>query len=282
MTVEARKPNFLFLGPDRSGSVWLHNALGAHPQVFLPYSTDLFFFDQFFHLGEDWYLENFLRAKPSHHVVAEVSRSYLFSAEAADRIRWLLPGAKLMACLREPVDRAFSAWLELRNLGASQLSFSDAMESVDTLVDHGLYAKHLRSYYERFSRDSIYTPVFSYLARDADAFAQELFEFLGVDSFPLPSTLLEPMNPASEPRNLRVARLASWLARVTRKIGMPDPVTLMKSSRYIQKALYRPYTEGKKPTVSKDERERFKSLFRDDVHELAELTGVDVVDRWKY
>ena len=71
------KPNFIYIGPDKAGSSWLHEVLLRHPQVFLSPAKDLYFFDRYYDRGIAWYLRQFDDAGPEHVVVGEVCQDYL-------------------------------------------------------------------------------------------------------------------------------------------------------------------------------------------------------------
>ena len=71
-----RLPNFIYLGPEKSGTSWLHGTLSRHPQVYLTPAKDLFFFNRFYDRGLDWYREQFAAAD-SEPVVGEIAHRYL-------------------------------------------------------------------------------------------------------------------------------------------------------------------------------------------------------------
>jgi hypothetical protein len=102
MSPDPRLPNFIYIGPDKAGSSWLHEVLFQHPEVFLTEAKDLYFFDRYFDRGLSWYRNQFRRATPEHRVVGEVCQDYLFEPEAAKRIRDCLGEINLMVTLREP------------------------------------------------------------------------------------------------------------------------------------------------------------------------------------
>lgn len=58
-------PNFLYIGPDKAGSSWLHEVLIQHPEVFLSEAKDLYFFDRYYDRGMAWYASQFRRATRS-------------------------------------------------------------------------------------------------------------------------------------------------------------------------------------------------------------------------
>src|SRR5437868_1940103 len=140
------KPTFLFIGPDKSGSTWLSEILRQHPACFVPPLKDIYFFDRYYDRGLSWYLSQFDGAPASARAVGELSHDYLFSTQAADRIRNDLSGVSLLVCLREPVERTFSHYLYMVRSGRTTESFEDALEHFPELVENSRYATHLRTY----------------------------------------------------------------------------------------------------------------------------------------
>ena len=97
------KPNFLHIGPGRTGSKWLHKVMQAHPEIYVPRIADLYFFDRIenYRKGNNWYLEYFGHVNPViHKAVGELSHDYLSSADAAKRIFKFNPEMKLLITVR--------------------------------------------------------------------------------------------------------------------------------------------------------------------------------------
>ena len=107
MSANRPVPSFLYIGTSKAGSTWLFNALSVHPEVYLASNKGLYYFDQHFDNGEEWYLDQFAAAD-SRPARGEISHSYLSSPEAPSRIAALNSQVRLLVCLREPVDRALS------------------------------------------------------------------------------------------------------------------------------------------------------------------------------
>lgn len=277
-----RKPNFLFIGPDKSGSTWLYNALEAHPQVFLPRAKELFFFDKFYGRGWRWYQEYFSRASVGHKVVAELSHDYLFSSEACSRIAKDLPEVKLMVCLREPVQRAFSAYLYMLKQGRIKTDFDAAICDIDELIDHGLYAKHLRPYLNTFKRDQLYVGIFDDLVSHPQEFFSGICNFLDIEAITLPSALLGRSLPAAKPRFQLGAGLARKIGWGVRHLGFPGLVGRIKSNRSVNKLLYEPYSSQSRPTISAQAARGLRDIFYSDIQDLDALLNTDFCTRWQY
>jgi len=89
-------PNFIYIGPDKAGSSWLHEVLIRHDDIFMPPAKDLYFFDRYYSRGLAWYLDQFEAAGGRHKIVGEVCQDYLFHPESPARIRESLADARLM------------------------------------------------------------------------------------------------------------------------------------------------------------------------------------------
>lgn len=277
-----RYPNFLFIGPDKSGSTWLYEALKHHRQVFLPGVKELFFFDQFYDRGWSWYSSYFRNAGEQHRVVGEICHDYLFSPLACQRIAHDLPNVKLMVCLREPVQRAFSEYLYRFKVGDLACEFETALEEADELIDHGRYAKYLNHYLRVFRREQILVAVFDDLAANPQQFFDTLCDFLGIPRAELSGSSKERILPAAKPRFRRMARFAREVSWKLRRLGFPGVVGKIKGSSLLQRFLYSPYRSEEKPQMSPATREYLRSIFSPEVQRLDALLGTNFAARWGY
>jgi Sulfotransferase family len=138
-------------------------------------------------------------------VVGEASPSYLFHPLAAERVARMLPNARLIALLRNPVDRAFSHYQHEVALGREQLSFEDALAREDermrgelermlrdpayfshpwwnyTYAARGRYAEQLERWFAAFPREQLLVLLTDDLAADTAGTYRQVLEFLGVD-----------------------------------------------------------------------------------------------------
>jgi hypothetical protein len=129
-----RMPDFLVIGGQRCGTTSLFRALMAHPQISRAnLHKGVNYFDLNYHRGERWYRAHFpMRAADEDTRVFDASGYYMFHPLAADRIARDLPGVKVIAMLRSPVERAFSAYKHERARGFEwERSFAKALELED-------------------------------------------------------------------------------------------------------------------------------------------------------
>ena len=205
-------PDFLIVGAQKAGTTALYSYLRRHPHVTGPAWKEVSYFDRHFARGEAWYRGNFpLRRAGS--VVGEASPSYLFHPEAAERVAMLLPDVRVIALLRDPIDRAYSHYQHEVALGREALTFEEALEREDerlrgevermledpryfshawwnyTYRSRGLYAEQLERWFAAVPRDRVLVLESSELGdRPAETYSRVL-EFLGappheLDDFP--------------------------------------------------------------------------------------------------
>lgn len=235
----SRLPNFLYVGPDKAGSSWIHEVLLKHPDVYLTPAKDLYYFDRYYDRGLGWYSAQFADAR-EEEVVGEVCQDYLFHPEAAARIHDTLGPVKVMVSLRDPVERAWSSYLYMRKHGIGPDTFGEALETRPELLGHGRYASALDRYLELFPRESVYVALFDDLERDPQTFLNGITDFLEIEKLPLAPADLEARLPAAKARSVRLAWVARRTADWAREHDGARLVGKVKRSPLVQRALYRP------------------------------------------
>ena len=162
-------PHYLLIGSKRGGSTTLARNLVASPGVqgMFPRREALkgaYYFDVNYGRGEDWYRSHFpTRRSLGGDLVGDASPYYLSHPHAAERARALLPDARVVCVLRNPVERAFSHYRERVKQGIETLpTFEDALAAeperiageVDRMLDDPTYVSwnHLNFAYVDQSR----------------------------------------------------------------------------------------------------------------------------------
>jgi Sulfotransferase domain len=135
-------PDFLIIGAQRGGTTSLYNYLGEHPLVCPSYRKEVHFFDYNFDKGLRWYRSHFPRREEmetsgGRRVTGESSPYYIFHPLAAERARATVPDVRLIALLRDPVERAISHYYMSRRDGFETASLEDALEREVKLLESG-------------------------------------------------------------------------------------------------------------------------------------------------
>ena len=204
-------PTAIIVGAQKAGTTALYAYLRRHPAVVGPARKELNYFDRHYARGTAWYRGQFpngLRVRwagrdGSAPVVAEASTGYLFHPLAPERVRALLPDVRLIALLRDPVERAYSHYQHEVALGRESLSFEEAVEAEGrrmggelermlrdpryfsyawwnyTYVARGLYAEQLERWFAVFPREQLLVVATSDLAADSPATYRHVLDHVG-------------------------------------------------------------------------------------------------------
>jgi hypothetical protein len=287
-------PNFLVIGAYKSGTTSIHHCLRQHPQVYLPQVKE----PNFFAFDEGVTTSPSVRATDlttmseyrrlfegvrDEVAVGEVSPRYLTTPEAPARIHTHLPDVRLIAILRNPVERAYGEFLYWRRNGDEPYAdFGRALDEQEDryrrgqlrtafYVQSGFYGEQLARYFDLFPSTSISVHLFEDLVRDPGAVMGEIFRFLGVDALNVPS--LEQHNVSGDPRNALVA-----LALRSRRWWLM-PVLNTSLGQRARPQIERLAQRGhllRRPALPPDQRARLQELYREDILALASLIGRDL------
>ncbi len=272
-------PNFIVIGPGKTGTTWLYKCLEAHPQVELARGTkETFFFNQYYDRGLAWY-ENFF-AGCNGAAIGEVSNNYFFSEAAAARIAQHIPQVKLIVMLRNPLDRAISAYLFRRRHGLSEGNFQDTIKARPKIITNNFFDVFLDIYLKYFRREQILVAFHDDIKTDPQALLRQVYDFIGVDSGFRPAMAGEKVFAAREPRNAAISRVMRSLALWLRERNLHKVLTWAKLNPIVLAIVNRRVNDGDRPDIPPDLREQLRELFRPHIVRVEELTGRDL-SHWK-
>lgn len=191
---QVRLPDFFVIGAQKSATTWVHRCLRDHPAVFMPPEEVTYFEDPDFGATPISELHALLSPAVEGQIIGIKRPSYLASPEVAQRILELVPDARLIAVLRNPVDRAFSAYAHYVRSGfipavPPDRGFVELLAGRWALryprsreiIDFGFYGRHLVSYLSVFDSDRLVVLLYEDIASDPVAQLRRLYDFLGVD-----------------------------------------------------------------------------------------------------
>lgn len=130
-------PDVIIIGAMKCGTTSLFRYLEKHPDFFIPKMKEIHYFDYNYDKGLEWYRRHFptklkkwkCRLKGQRIITGEASPYYMFHPHARKRIASTLPGVKLIALLRNPVDRAYSHYQNEIRHNREYLTFQEAIEA---------------------------------------------------------------------------------------------------------------------------------------------------------
>ncbi len=296
-------PNFLVIGAGNAGTTSLYHYLDQHPEVYMsPVKEPKFFalegdLPDYRGPGDQWVLtrspanravidldgyEALFRGVRGEKAVGEASPVYLCDAGTPGRIKRYVPDAKLVAILRDPAERAYSAYMHQVRDGRETLGFAEALDAEEWRIrknwgpgwrytSEGFYHRNLSRYYELFGHGQIWVCLYEDLKEDPAGLMGSIFRFLGVDDSFVPDTSRRH-NPSGVPKS----RLLVYMLK------RPNPLRAALKP-LLPKRLRRLLSEGlqnrnlsKAPPLDPEVRRRLIETYREDVLKLEDLIGRDL------
>lgn len=290
-------PTFILIGSARCGTTSLYNYLRSHPEIYMSdikapryFAADVLTpdakgygkFKSHFVSSLEEYEAQFAGAT-TEKAIGEASALYMYYPEVADRIRETLPDVKLLAILRDPVQRAFSHYT-IRRLGGKEplRSFAEAVRAEPKraaegwdmgwyYVRRGRYYEQLKPYFERFPRENIHIMLTEDLAADTAKTVTGLYRFLGVDDTFLPDTKRRHKPSTAIPKNQVVHDLLTQPNAVKTLLRPLMPSRVRASLR---KSISSKNSE--KETIPPALRAELVKGYCDDILKLQDLIGRDL------
>jgi hypothetical protein len=162
-------PQFVIIGAQKCGTSSLYRYLNEHPAVAPAAGKEVHYFDLHFRRGPRWYrahfptvlYSEFFRVRTGQRLMTgEASPYYMFHPRVPERIKTLLPAVKLIALLRDPVERALSAFHHQVRRGSEPLPFIEAIEQephrlageVEKLTRDDTYRSHAHRHHSYLAR----------------------------------------------------------------------------------------------------------------------------------
>ena len=296
-------PDFLIAGVPKAGTTALHGALDNHPELLLSKVKEPKYFlcdDQRprrengpgdAHSRKEWIWRRdryeALFDGPRGLLRGESTPFYLYDTAAQRRIARLLPAARLIVVVRDPVDRAYSNWLHLWSDGLEPVSdFRRACELEDERIRAewgrfwhyrrvGLYGNQLERLLESFPRQQIHVLRYRDVVETPAHAVDEVCAFLGVTQ----GTVHEV--PAENTRGYVDWSTRSPLLRSTLRVGASagawfPPQVWRKASAPLLRSLQR--QSAPRPEVAPEDRRRLVEFFEADIKKFGALLGRDFSD----
>jgi hypothetical protein len=260
--------SFAAVGPGKCGTTWLFDLLARHPGLTMCRAKEPMYFDRNHARGDRWYHGLF---PPTRGPAGEMSNSYFASPLAPSRMAAYNAGMRVVVCVRDPVERAFSNYLFLARNGQVRGSFEAALEVRPDLLEHGRYGAHLARWLDAFPAEQVLVQGFEDLRRDPVAFAANVVRFAGADPALLPPDADAPRLVASAPRSAAAARLVKAGAGLARRAGAPALVTRAKQGA-LPRLVYRPFGPDR-PVMADGTRKALDDYYAADLDLLGRLTA---------
>lgn len=296
-----KMPNFLVIGAGKAGTTSLDQYLKQHPQIYVsPVKEPNFFALEgekvdfrgpgAENLINSWSVTDIesysalFKDVKDEKAIGEVSPLYLYSPKAPDRIKHYIPDVKLIAILRHPAERAYSAYLWLFGQDREKIKdFGKAIEAEESRIQSnwewiwhyknlGFYNTQLKRYYDRFDRQQIKVYLFEDLKNNGNALIEDLYDFLEVDKIYMPDTSMKFAYSVIPPKNQVLQDFLTQQNPLKEFLKSLLPANIRKplSAKIYKKNM----TQSLK--ISKEMRQQLIEVYREDILKLQELIQRDL------
>jgi hypothetical protein len=301
-------PNFLVIGAAKAGTTSLYAYLKQHPQIYMSpvKETNFFAFE-----GKE---PNFIGVKLNENsqiyqarfktdiasyckqfqkvseeiAIGETCPSYLYIPQAAERIKNYIPETKLIAILRDPIERAYSNFLHhLRYQAEDSEDFRKAIEKENWRIENnwwwgfhyirvGFYFEQIKRYFELFAANQIRVYLYEDLKANPVRVMQDIYDFLNVDNTFIPN-VSKKHNVTKIPRNRNLHQLLTKSNLITSNLQR------FCSAREIERiATNLPIISNLyffKPQLLPEIRQELIEVYKDDIWQLEKLINRDLT-KW--
>jgi len=202
---KTQKPKFLIVGQVKCGTTSLYHYLTQHPKILPATEKEIDFWSEKFHYGIEWYLSHFPPVAESEgFITGEASTTYLNSRHAPERVFQFLTEVKLIVLLRNPIDRAYSAYHMKLRTGGEHRTWEETLDhelkrlkpftkpETNTrfptqnrnYLSRGIYDYSIKSWMKFFDKKQILILKSEYFYENTETVLNQVFDFFGRSTIP--------------------------------------------------------------------------------------------------
>lgn len=229
-------PNIIIVGVAKCGTKALWYNLDKHPDICMgvrsDYSIEINFWkDKFWYKGLDWYLSHFEEGK----IGGEKSIHYHNNLSSLKTIKRYIPDVKIIMCVRNPVDRAYSHY-QMDNRGRN------TPFDYKPYFNRGKYIESLRDkVLSVFDKENVHITVAEYMKKDPTKEMGKVFDFIGVSDLAFPKKIISGkliQDKSNRPQDIEYSRYEQFY-----RVWSTYKGRLQGEQRRQLIELYRPYNE---------------------------------------
>lgn len=275
----ARLPDFIAVGPPRTGTTWLYRVLSGH--VGLPFGIkETQFFVWNYDLGLEWYL-SYLRNAPKGLPLGEIAPTYFDHPEARDRIAALVPRCRIIISLRDPVERIYSqykTWCSAGLLNDEPFNYKKHHSQLGASTS---YAFNVKAWRDAFGKDNVLVMLYDDMRADSQNYLDAVCSFIGIAPIDLRNSRWanDPVNPTlRKPGSMRLARSVQSFRDYLVRRGYARLGGLLIDGTPLWNLLH---AGGEKyPPLSREIEAELRDLLRQEIEELELLLNREL-SAWK-
>jgi len=296
MNDENFKIDFIGIGASRSGSTWIGQCLKEHPQICFSSIKETNFFnrDENYNKGLNLY-KKFFKECSRDQIKGEFTPNYLRAPIAAQRIHDNFPNTKLIVCLRNPIERAYSQYFYNKSKEKeTSCTFEQAIDGPlkNSYLGKGNYFTNLQPFINLFPKEKILIMIYEDIDKDPHKFIELLYNFLEIDPEYIPTSITKKINTSSKKekrlyfpfynRAINYLKkkndnvIINSLKKTAKKLGLTSLTKLL-----FEKNKKQPSTKfEKKPPMNPSTRKYLVKYYDDEIQKLEKYINRDL-SFWK-
>lgn len=272
-----RQPTFIGIGVQKSASTWVHRILLDHPQAYVSDPKELDFFTYYYDRGYQWYARYFEPAS-NRLAIGEISPSYFHNPLAATRAYRYNSDFQVIVTLRDPVERAYSNHLHEVSTGhykSADMSFEAGLENNPMYIEQSRYAKHLKPWFDQFSRDKILVLLQEEVEDKPHDMAKCVYDFLTINNAHVSDFTKRRVNESQQSKCALIDLMLKRLSLAGHHIGMGKVIEKIKKNPLISAARQANVRSLRQvvPPMKTTTRRYLQTLLADEVRDTAALLG---------
>ncbi len=282
-------PNLIYVGAEKSGSTSIHRVLSNHNEIFSIRKETEFFSFYNKQIKRDYHINcinkysKLFSDSNNYKYRMDVSTTYLHHPNAIKNIKRFVKDVKILICLRNPIDRAYSRyWMSAKNnFELTKYSPKKFMEyfrnhqtdiSWSNVRDRGFYSKRIKQIYKNFDKKNILVLFYEDLKNNEDNFFKQIYKFLKIKNPGLQKNKKFADSLYSE--NILLHRLFN----LSLKKGLPDN-KITRLFKIIYKTLRQRFLK-QYPKMGDWEKSELLKFYLDDIEDLEKILKVNL-KQWK-
>ncbi len=287
MNVSKRKvilPTFIIPGAGKSGTSYVADVLGQHPDIFIPVFKEPAFFSTnqehgLYNKGISFYQLSFNGYKGQSHI-GEASTIYMYDPDSPSLIKKYIPDVKLIFVLRNPIDRVYSNYWQEIKAGKNLKDFKSMLfqnhPRIQEMITISFYSNYLKKYMELFDSENILILFYDDLKANNKAFFKNIFEFLNLNEESEGINFDSHVNVSAVPRSKLISRILRNQNLTQFVKALAPPGVLIHLKKGLEATRQKSLKPFKYPKMDQETRSHLSGVFKKSILELSELSNRDL------